>query len=287
MISYLQAVLLGLLQGVSELFPISSLGHSVIVPRLLGWSIDQGSDFFLSFLVGMHLATALVLLGFFWRDWLQIAAGLWRSLQAREIKASDTEARLGWRLVFGTIPAGLLGLAFQTSLQTLFASPGAAAFFLVLNGVLLFGAEWLRRRTTRVRFEGLHGDSEIAQLSWGQAIAVGVLQALALIPGFSRTGAAIAGGLLVGLSHESAARYSFLLATPIIAAAAVLKLPELALSGNLSSIGPLLVGAACAAVGAFLSVRFLTRYFRTNTLTPFALYCVAAGLLSSLALLGR
>lgn len=287
MINYLQALILGLLQGVSELFPISSLGHSVIVPRLLGWSIDQGSDFFLTFLVGMHLATALVLLGFFWRDWLKVAGGLLRSLQAREINRADADARLAWLLVFGTIPAGLLGLALQQQLQTLFASPQAAAFFLILNGVLLFGAEWLRRRTAHLRFAGPAGDEEIAQLSWGQAIGVGVLQALALIPGFSRTGASIAGGLLVGLSHESAARYSFLLATPIIAAAAVLKLPELALSGDTSGLGPLILGAVCAGVAAFFSVRFLTRYFRTNTLTPFAIYCAAAGVMASLLLLGR
>lgn len=287
MITYLQALILGVLQGVSELFPISSLGHSVIIPRLLGWSIDQGSDFFLAFLVGMHLATALVLLGFFWRDWLKVAGGLLRSLREREINRADTDARLAWLLVFGTIPAGLLGLALQQQLQALFASPQAAAFFLILNGVLLFGAEWLRRRTARARFAGPAGDEEIAQMSWQQAIGVGLMQALALIPGFSRTGASIAGGLLVGLSHESAARYSFLLATPIIAAAAVLKLPELALSGDTSGFGPLVLGAVCAGIAAFFSVRFLTRYFRTNTLTPFAVYCAAAGLLSSLLLLAR
>lgn len=287
MITYLQALILGVLQGVSELFPISSLGHSVIIPRLLGWSIDQGSDFFLAFLVGMHLATALVLLGFFWRDWLKVAGGLVRSLREREINRADTDARLAWLLVFGTIPAGLLGLALQQQLQALFASPQAAAFFLILNGVLLFGAEWLRRRTARARFAGPAGDEEIAQMSWQQAIGVGLMQALALIPGFSRTGASIAGGLLVGLSHESAARYSFLLATPIIAAAAVLKLPELALSGDTSGFGPLVLGAVCAGIAAFFSVRFLTRYFRTNTLTPFAVYCAAAGLLSSLLLLAR
>src|SRR5581483_1767126 len=149
LITYPQAIILGLLQGVSELFPISSLGHSVILPKLLGWNIHQNDDYFLSFLVAVHLATALVLLGFFWRDWVRILKGLGRSLAQREIRADDTDARLGWLLVVGTIPAGILGLTLESALRKLFASPTLAAIFLMCNGVMLFGAELLRRRAPR------------------------------------------------------------------------------------------------------------------------------------------
>jgi undecaprenyl-diphosphatase len=272
-ISYFQAAILGLLQGVSELFPISSLGHSVIVPKLLGWNIHQNASYFLTFLVALHLATALVLLGFFWQDWVRIVKGLGRSLRDREI--SDPDARLGWLLVVGTIPAGILGLLLQDYLRKLFASAEYASIFLALNGLMLFGAEALRRRAP---VEADDDDERIARtVGWWQGFTVGAAQALALIPGFSRSGAAMGGGLLVGLSHKDAARFAFLLATPIILAAAVLKLPELAGSEGNGVRGPALVGALCAAFSAYFSVRFLMRYFETRTLTPFAVYCVCAG----------
>ncbi len=277
LISYLQAVVLGLLQGVSELFPISSLGHAVILPRLLGWDIHQNDDFFVTFLVGVHLATALVLLGFFWTDWVAIARGLGRSLRDREIAADDADARLGWLLVVGTIPAGMLGLLLEHSLRHLFASPTSASAFLVLNGVMLFGAERLRRRAPAVE-RAPDGDARIARtLTWRNALAVGSAQAIALIPGFSRAGATMGGGLLVGLSNEDAARFAFLLATPIIGAAAALKLPDLLGPGGDGVRGQTLVGAVCAAVTAYLAIRFLMRFFETNRLTPFAIYSVAAG----------
>jgi undecaprenyl-diphosphatase len=273
--------MLGLLQGFSELFPISSLGHSVILPKVLGWNIQQNDKFFLNFLVATHLATALVLLGFFWRDWVRIVRGLFRSLRDRQIAPDDSDARLGWLLVVGTIPAGLLGLVLEHSLRDLFKSAESAAIFLILNGFLLYGAERLRRRPPRPGDGEGDSDARIAKLSWRQAIAVGTAQAIALIPGFSRSGATMGGGLLVGLSNEDAARYSFLLATPIIGAAAVLKLPELVgKSGHV--IGTALVGAVCSAVTAYLSVRFLLKYFETNTLTPFAVYCVIAGTLCTI-----
>ncbi len=281
MIQYYQAVILGLLQGFSELFPISSLGHSVILPKVLGWNIQQNDKFFLNFLVATHLATALVLLGFFWRDWVRIVRGLFRSLRDRQIAPDDSDARLGWLLVVGTIPAGLIGLVLEHSLRDLFKSAESAAIFLILNGFLLYGAERLRRRPPRPGDGEGDSDARIAKLSWRQAIAVGTAQAIALIPGFSRSGATMGGGLLVGLSNEDAARYSFLLATPIIGAAAVLKLPELVgKSGHV--IGTALVGAVCSAVTAYLSVRFLLKYFETNTLTPFAVYCVIAGTLCTI-----
>jgi undecaprenyl-diphosphatase len=272
-ISYFQGAILGLLQGVAELFPISSLGHSVILPKLLGWDIHQNAPYFLTFLVALHLATALVLLGFFWQDWVRIVKGLGRSLRDREI--TDTDAKLGWLLVLGTIPAGILGLALQDYLRKLFASPEYASIFLALNGLMLYGAELLRRRAPVVAEDD---DERIARtVGWRQAFTVGAAQAIALIPGFSRSGAAMGGGLLVGLSHKDAARFAFLLATPIILAAAVLKVPELAGSQGNGVRGPALVGALCAALSAYLSVRFLMRYFETRTLTPFAIYCACAG----------
>jgi undecaprenyl-diphosphatase len=273
-ISYFQAAILGLLQGVSELFPISSLGHSVILPNLLGWNIHQDQSYFLTFLVATHLATALVLLGFFWGDWVRIVKGLGRSLRDREIGV-DPDAKLGWLLIVATIPAGILGLLLQDTLRKFFASPEYASIFLALNGLLLFGAEALRRRAPETTDDD---DARIARkVGWWQTATVGAAQSIALIPGFSRSGAAMSGGLLVGLSNEDAARYSFLLATPIIGAAAVLKLPELFGPQGNGVRGPALVGALAAAGSAYLSVRFLMRYFETNPLTPFAIYCLCAG----------
>jgi len=275
LITYWQAIVLGLLQGVSELFPVSSLGHSVILPQILGWNIHQNDKYFITFLVATHLATALVLLGFFWADWVRIVKGLGRSLRDRGIGPDDTDAKLAWLLIVGTIPAGILGLLLENKLRHVFASASAAAFFLILNGFMLFGAELLRRRAPQVDEDD---DARIAkQVGWGGAFGVGAAQALALIPGFSRSGATMGGGLLVGLSNKDAARFAFLLATPIIGAAAVLKLPELLGSQGNGVRGPALVGALCAALTAYLAVRFLMRFFETNTLIPFAVYCVLAG----------
>ena len=279
MLTYSQAVVLGFLQGISELFPVSSLGHSVVLTGLLGWSVKQSDEFFLVFLVATHFATALVLFAFYWRDWVRIVSGLFRSLAEREIRDADPDAKLAWLLVVGTIPAGMLGLLLEEPLRRLFVSPRPAALFLVANGVLLFMGEALRRKAQEQNRES-DGDRRIARLGWVQAARVGVLQALALVPGFSRTGATLAGSLWVGLSHEDALRFSFLLATPIIAAAAVLKLPDLVTADARAVLGPALIGAACAAIGAYFSVRFLTRYFQTKTLSPFAVYCLVAGLLA-------
>ncbi len=275
LISYGQAVVLGLLQGFSELFPISSLGHSVILPKLLGWNIHQNDPYFLSFLVATHLATAIVLFLFFRHDWIRILRGLGRSLRDRGIADDDLDAKLGWLLVVGTIPAGILGLLLEHELRKIFASPESAAIFLALNGGLLYGAELLRRRAPQTDSDD---DVRIAkQVGFPQAFAVGAAQALALIPGFSRSGATMGGGLLVGLSNKDAARFAFLLATPIIGAAAVLKLPELFGHQGDGVRGQALIGSLCSAVTAYLAVRFLLRFFETNRLTPFALYCAVAG----------
>jgi undecaprenyl-diphosphatase len=277
-ISYFQAIVLGLLQGFSELFPISSLGHSVVLPRVFGWNIHQNDDYFLSFLVATHMATALVLLGFFWKDWVKIVKGLGRSLRDRYIDPEDTDAKLGWLLVIGTIPAGLLGLILEHPLRSLFASTQTAAIFLFVNGLMLFGAEALRRHAPVRSEESIEGDAVIAHtLTFRSALGVGAAQALALIPGLSRSGASMGGGLLAGLSNEEAARFAFLLATPIIGAAGLLKLPELLGHQGDHVRGQALVGAICAAVTAYFSVRFLLRFFETNRLTPFAIYCCVVG----------
>jgi undecaprenyl-diphosphatase len=281
-ISYFQAIVLGLLQGVAEPFPISSLGHAVVAPRLLGWDIHQNDDYFLTFLVATHLATAIVLFGIFFNDWRRIVSGLLRSLRDREIAADDTDARLGWLLVVGTIPAGILGLLLEHPLRSLFASAASAAAFLIVNGVLLLAFERLRRRAPSPEDHVGDSDERIARLSWRQAIAVGTSQATALIPGISRSGVTMGGGLLVGLSNEDAARYGFLLATPIIGAAALLKLPDLFGHKGDGVRGPALVAALCAAVTTYFAVRFLLRYFETNRLTPFGIYCIGAGVVCTL-----
>ena len=275
MLSYFQATILGGLQGVTELFPISSLGHSIVFPALFGWhTVNQDNNFFLIFLVATHLATALVLFGFFFRDWMRIIAGLGRSLRDRYIDPTDTYARLGWLLIVSSIPAGILGLVFEEKLKLLFSTPLYVGCFLVANGVLLYGAELLRKKQSGAV---VHDDTQIARLSWTKSVYVGLAQCLALIPGFSRTGSTIAGGLLVGLDHKNAARFSFLLATPIIFAAAVLKLPELLTNSASYSIGPIIVGCLASAVAAYGAVRFLSKYFETQKMTPFAIYCVFFG----------
>src|SRR5580692_3845974 len=226
-ISYFQAIILGLTQGIAEPFPISSLGHAVVLPRLFGWDIHQNDKFFLTFLVATHFATALTLLLFFMRDWVNIVVGILRSLRARRIGEDDVYARLGWLLIVGTAPAGILGLALQESLRKLFASAAIAAAFLIVNGIALLVFERLRKRPPKPDDYIGDGDARIAKLSWRQAIAIGTSQAAALIPGISRSGFAMGGGLLAGLSNEDSARFAFLLATPVILAAAALKLPEL------------------------------------------------------------
>ena len=290
LITYFQAVVIGLLQGVTELFPISSLGHAVILPKLLGWHLSQKEPYFLAFLVATHLATAIVLFLFFLPEWLRILRGLGRSLRERQVAPGDADARLAWLLVVGTIPAGLLGLLFEHPLRSLFANPKAAAAFLAVNGLVLFAAEWLRRRApgAEERAEQLErravtatspeAEKRLATLGYREAVGVGTAQAAALLPGISRAGVTMGGALFVGLTHEDAARYAFLLATPIIGAAALLKLPDLFGPDGNGVRGPAVVGAVCAGVAAWAAVKFLMRYFETNRLTPFAVYCLLAGI---------
>jgi undecaprenyl-diphosphatase len=276
-ISYLQAIILWALQGLSEPFPISSLGHAVLLPKLLGWNIHQNDDYFLTFLVATHCATALVLFLFFLDDWKRIWFGFVRSVKGRATPR-DLDARLAWVIIIGTIPAGILGVALEHKLRTLFASPTSAAIFLTINGLLLLAVERFRRRPPRPGDGEGDGDERIAKMGFRQALGIGAAQALALIPGISRSGVTMGGGLLAGLSNEDAARYAFLLATPVIGAAGVLKLPELFGSAGDGVRGQALVGAIAAAITTWAAVKFLLRYFETSRLTPFGFYCVGAGI---------
>jgi len=270
-----QAIVIAVVQGVTELFPVSSLGHAVILPHLLGWTIDQDSPTFLPFLVMLHVGTALALVLYFWRDWWLLLS----SLFVREDGARSEQRYLLLLLVLGTIPAGLLGLIFRNRLAGLFSDVRIVAVFLILNGVVLALGELLRRRA---------GSTRLADLKPWQAIAIGTSQAIALLPGFSRSGATMVGGLLVGLEDQSAARFSFLLATPIILAAGVLEIPKLLQPEARAMLGPALFGGLIAGVLAYLSTALLMRYFKQqeiNALLPFAGYCVAIGVLT--LLIGR
>ena len=275
--SLLQAVLLAAVQGITELFPVSSLAHAVILPRLLGWPIDQKAPEFLPFLVVLHLGTAAALLVYFWRDWIGLARGLFGGGMPSERSASR---RLLAMIVIGTIPAAIIGKLLEAPLRGLFGSPLVAAAFLMANGVVLLIAERLRRNAGRQTLENL---------SWGQALFIGLCQCGALIPGFSRSGLTMGAGLAGGLSHAESARFSFLLATPIIAGAGVLELPKLLHAGAASSIGlgTALIAGAVAAITALASTAFLMRFFRRHdlqALDPFAYYCLAGGAIAFLML---
>jgi undecaprenyl-diphosphatase len=277
-----QAILLGLLQGATELFPVSSLGHAVLLPPILRWSYRQSDPVFVPFLVLLHLGTATALLVLYRRDWSAIVRGLLRASIRGRVTAEPE--RLGLLLVVGTVPAGVVGFFGEKPLKALFASPRVAAGFLVANGLILLGAEVLRRRDERrrqVQGEGPAREESYAEterLAFWQAAVVGACQALALLPGISRSGVTMAGGLVAGLRHQEAARFSFLLATPIIAAAGVLELPELAAAR--ASLPVYVAAALISGVAAYLSARFLIRYFRAGRLTPYGIYCLAAGVLA-------
>jgi undecaprenyl-diphosphatase len=278
--SVLVAVLVAVLQGVAELFPVSSLGHAVILPALLGLGIDQRAPEFLPFLVVLHLGTAVALLLYFWRDWLDIALGLF----AKPSVERDTSRRILFLMIVATIPAAVLGYLFEHKLKDLFGVPVIAAGFLILNGFLLFFGERLRKRYALSEME-----EDLSQLSWRGALAIGLWQCTAFLPGISRSGATIVGGLLSGLSHRAAAHFAFLIATPVILGAAILEVPKLlhrTAAPGMATISA--VGGVAAAITAYASIAFLMHYFRKHefdALNPFAYYCVAAGGLSLFLLL--
>jgi undecaprenyl-diphosphatase len=319
MISYLQAVVIGLLQGVTELFPVSSLGHSVLVPAFIGGSweslVTQSATStsetspYLAVIVALHVATALALIIFFRSDWVRIIRGFARtvrpSIAARRIVTTDADERLAWLLIIATIPVGITGLALEHTFRTLFAKPLAAAIFLTINGLILLAGEALRRRaptdfddiggadaahganltadqppatsSSFVEADPVPAARRLDTLHYGEAAIIGSFQTFALLAGISRSGIAMVGGLARGLSHRDAARFSFLLATPVILAAGVLKLPSLSGPAGAHIHGQVLLGALVAGLASYLSVKWLTRYFETRTLIPFAIYSLLAG----------
>ena len=264
------------MQGVTELFPVSSLGHSVIVPALFGWDqvVKQQSaseSAFLAFLVGLHVATAIALIVYFRGDWARIIKAFFRTLSTR--RATTPDERLAWLLIIGTIPVGLTGLLLEHALRVLFAKPLTASILLIVNGLILFAGERLRRRS-EVRAvavehggEGRDPERKLETLEFREAGVVGVFQTFALLAGISRSGITMVAGLLRGLSHEDAARFSFLLATPVILAAGVYKLPDLIGPLGNGIRGQVVAGSIAAGLSAYLSVRFLMRWFESRTLT--------------------
>jgi undecaprenyl-diphosphatase len=307
-LSYLEAIVVGAFQGVTELFPVSSLGHSILVPALVGgrWARDLNVSApespYLAFIVGLHVATAAALLIFFWRDWLRIIGGLASSVRHRRI-GSPAE-RLAWLLIVGTIPVGISGLLLEHLFRTTLGRPIPAAAFLIANGLVLYLGEQLRKRADlatlspvaarnaadapgSARDAGAAADARLSRMSLGRGTFIGAAQILALLPGISRSGVTMVAGLLRGLSHEDAARFSFLLATPVILAAGALKIPDLTGPLGAGIHGPIIAGSIASFVSAYLAVRFLTRYFETRTLTPFAIYCAVFGTASLIWLLAH
>jgi undecaprenyl-diphosphatase len=326
-LTYLEAGVVGLVQGISEMFPVSSLGHNVLIPALIGgsWAKDLNvaapESPYLAFIVGLHVATAIALVIYFWRDWVRIVGGFFSSLRQRRVQTADQ--RMAWLIILATIPVGLVGLAFEHAFRVIFGKPVLAAVFLAVNGVILIAGERYRTRASLAadaalreararaaaatapaqplhpvpaapgglpaappRYErddpdgAVQADRRLAAMGYPRALVIGSAQILALLAGISRDGVAMVAGMARGLSREDAARFAFLLATPVILAAGVLKVPDLAGPLGAGIRGQILFGSVLSGVGAYLSVRFLLRYLRTRTLTPFGVYCLIVGLAS-------
>jgi len=271
----MQAILLAILQGVSELFPVSSLGHTILVPALLRWTVNRSDATFLAFVVVLHLGTAIALVIFYRREWIAIVRALGRSV-VRGRLSDDRDERIAWLLVIGSIPVGILGVYFESPVRNLFGSAAYASIFLMINALIMFVGEFFRKRQHEDRGKRY---KRLEAMTWMEGIAVGLAQSLALLPGISRSGASIVAGLAVDLDHEDAARYSFLLATPVIGAAALIEMPRLWGGGAHVIALQALIGGILAGVAAYLSVAFLTKYFERNDLRPFGWYCLLFGAL--------
>ena len=325
-LTYLEAAVVGLVQGVTEMFPVSSLGHNVLIPAIIGgsWARDlnvaSAESPYLAFVVGLHVATAIALIIYFWRDWVRIVGGFFTSIRDRGIRTVDQ--KLAWMIILATIPVGIVGLLFEHTFRVIFGKPVIAGVFLAVNGLILIAGERYRSRASLAadaavaaerepgvvparepEFAGagraragdrppapgrdlraaeqagaIEADRRLARLPLSQSVVVGSAQILALLAGISRDGVTMVAGMARGLSREDAARFAFLLATPVILAAGALKIPDLLGPLGNGIRGQILLGSAASGVGAYLSVRFLLRYLRTRTLTPFGVYCLIAGL---------
>jgi undecaprenyl-diphosphatase len=325
-LTYLEAAVVGLIQGVSELFPVSSLGHAVLIPALIGgqWGADldasKAESPYLAFIVGLHVATAIALLVYFWRDWVRIVGGFFSSVRERRVETADQ--RLAWMIVLATIPVGLIGLVAEHPFRVIFGKPVVAGAFLAVNGVILIAGERFRRRASldadariaagrRTELVAVGGgmaapaaaatvlpdreavapsaavmaDRRLSAMGYGRAIVIGSAQILALLAGISRDGVTMVAGMRRGLSREDAARFAFLLSMPVILAAGVLKIPDLFGPLGQGIRGQILLGSILSGLGAYAAIRFLVRYLRTRSLIPFGIYCLVAGL-ASVAYLG-
>ena len=267
--SLAQAIAIAILQGVSELFPVSSLGHAVIVPALLHWNINRNDPTYLAFLVVLHLGTGIALMAFYRDTWAKIIRAFIKAL-IRGKMSDDPDERIAWLLIAGTLPVGLLGVFLEKPVRALFGSTLIVAIFLVINAFVMFAGEELRKRSAE-------NTRPLSSLSWIDAAKVGLAQSLALLPGISRSGCSIVAALLLKLSHQDAANYAFLLATPVIFAASVLEIPKLLAPDVHLALVNSLVGGVVAAVTAYISVAFLTKYFQENDLRPFGWYCLLLG----------
>jgi undecaprenyl-diphosphatase len=331
-LTYLEAAVVGLVQGVTEMFPVSSLGHNVLIPAIIGgsWATDLNvatpESPYLAFIVGLHVATAIALLIYFWRDWIRIVGGFFTSIRDRGVRTADQ--KLAWMIILATIPVGIVGLLFEHTFRVLFGKPILAGIFLAVNGLILIAGERYRSRASlaadaavaadrdprliparepelvgagrsatgsparaagravreQEQAQAIESDRRLARTTYPQTILVGSAQILALLAGISRDGVTMVAGMARGLSREDAARFAFLLATPVILAAGALKIPDLLGPLGNGIRGQIVLGSVLSGVGAYLSVRFLLRYLRTRTLTPFGVYCLIAGVASVLYL---
>ena len=276
-LSIIQIIVLALLQGVTELFPISSLGHTILLPALLGWGNLVTDTKFLALVVALHLGTSIALIIYFKNDWIQVIKSVVKSVIDGDIR-SGTDSWVGWLVIIGCLPGGFLGLFLDTPLKHVFGIPVIAAIFLIGNGfILFFGERLYKNKKTKT-------SKKLSSLSWKDAIFIGFAQALALIPGISRSGSSIVAGLMSGLDHEDAARYSFLLGAPLISAAAILEIPSL-LGQSRTITTYIIIGVVLSGIAAYISTKFLLAYFKTNTLKPFAYYSWIAGILALILIL--
>ena len=280
-----QAILLGILQGVSELFPVSSLGQIIVAKALLHWHFNAHNKHFLSFVVALHLATALALVIYFWKQWKIVLGAYWGSLKRRRF-VYDEPSKFAWLLVAGTLVVGAVGFAFKKKFTLFFDDAHyywMVALFLIINGGVMFLGDYMKKRALRKAQQGQQKRAE--DLTFPAATLVGASQTLALFPGISRSGVAIVGGILAGLSYEEACRFAFMLATPVIGAAGLLKLPALFKPEARAILGITVPAALAAGITAYLSIKFLMIYFETRRLTPFAIYCVVIGAIAMIVLL--
>jgi undecaprenyl-diphosphatase len=286
LITTFQAIVLGILQGISELFPISSLGHTVLFPTLFRWHNivvwqSQPESPWLAFVVMLHVGSAVGLVIYFWRDWVAIVKAFFATLGKR--RADTPTERLAWLIITATIPVGILGLLLEKVVREALAKPLAAAIFLIVNGCILIYAERYRRRAQVRQLaagEGLNADGarRLDTMEYREAAIIGTFQTTALIAGISRDGVVMTGGLARGLDNADAARFGFLLATPPILAAGLLKFGDLTGANGNGIRGAAVIAAIFAAVTAVITVHFLTRYFEKGNLRPFGVYCILFGI---------